>query len=232
MKIIFILLFLVSCGKESSNNDFEKIYRIDAELQEYVYRFQDQGSDLGKPIKVDYLIAEFKDLKDIGKDKIGVCYYPDGGKGTPIIQIDPEYWATGVKNVPPGTPNYSDNPKMLDAAREYVMFHELGHCILAMAHRDGPKGADSRYPTSVMNTYALSPEFYLGLSTIKTPSPECTVENNYNCLVTELFFPNTYNSDSITMAGLNSEDPVEKDDAIDEVITYKQEDIATITTVN
>lgn len=226
MKKLILLLLLVSCGNTSTNKD-EKVYRVAQEFQPYVDKFEMDASKLGKHVKIDYLIIEFKKLDDLGKDKIGACYTKDDGGGTPTVYVDPEYWENGVMNST--STIIKNNPDLLEAAREYIIFHELGHCILKHAHRDGAKGADPLYPTSIMNTYALSPSFYLGINTTKTPSPDCqSPAQNTDCLLTELFYPNLYDYAAV-MSGASamiSESPIETPADWETVQTLSEEEFS------
>lgn len=202
-----LLLLLVSCGNSPGGSD-PKVYRVNPEFQPYVDKFELNAAQHGKELKIDYLIVEFKDLAYLGKDKIGACYLQDDGGGTPTVYIDPEYWQNGVKNSTSTT--IKNDPVLLEAAREYVIFHELGHCILKHPHRDGPNGADPQHPTSIMNTYALTPYFYLGINTTKTPSSSCpSPQENNECLKTELLYPHYYDYASVMAAPLEIESDFE-----------------------
>lgn len=172
MKALFLtLLILVSaCGKQKvKDKGPAKIYRVHAQIEPYVSNFQSLGLQTSHPAPIQYLVAEFKDLSFLGASVIGVCYFPEGGNGTPIIQLDPDFWANGESPVSGYVSGLTSAE--IKAAREFVVFHELGHCRLGENHRD-----NLGYP-SIMNTFALSTSDYL---------------TDYDFLVNELFDPPSY----------------------------------------
>jgi hypothetical protein len=74
--------------------------------------------------------------------RVGVCY-TQNGKGK-LIQIDRDYW------------NQID-----DDAKELLMFHEFGHCVLGRDHRSDYMQVDGFVvPASIMNPYMFSSTVY------------------------------------------------------------------------
>jgi hypothetical protein len=99
------------------------------EFIEYTQRFtQYTGINVTVPINFSSL-----------KDYVGVCItYSDGRKE---IEIDLEFWDESE-----------------DLAREEVIFHELGHCVLDRDHDETlvkPSGYFYRIPNSVMYPYVF-----------------------------------------------------------------------------
>jgi len=106
---LFILL-ICSCSQENDNE-------IEAELQIHFDSFVEEANTFGMEISLDDL--------DIGgyvenieqRGTLGQCKsFSDGSKH---IVVDESYW------------------NRIDATeREYLVFHELGHCVLGREHLD------------------------------------------------------------------------------------------------
>ena len=60
---------------------------------------------------------------------MGTCYYIRGVSWGREIVVKESYWATAS-----------------ESCRQYLVFHELGHCALDQRHRDSHR--------SIMNTYS------------------------------------------------------------------------------
>ncbi len=107
--LIAICLILGSCSKENET----KI--IEAELQIYIDLFVSEASD--RAIEIDMseinLGAYIENIEQNGT--LGQCIsYSDGSKE---IVIDERSWE-----------------RLDDLEKEYVVFHELGHCVLDRSH--------------------------------------------------------------------------------------------------
>jgi len=113
LTLILPCLFLViasSCNKENDNE-------IAAELQVYFDNFVEEGTARGMEISLDDV--------DIGgyienieqRGTLGQCKSYSNGSGQ--VVIDEPYW------------NRVD-----ETEREYLVFHELGHCLLDREHLD------------------------------------------------------------------------------------------------
>lgn len=111
------LLFLVMLSLGVSNCTKEPaLVVIDTPIQPYFARFEVEGNQRGK--NIDLSTAGIKgELTDITeKDVNGQCVM-NGNTGEKIIRIDKTYWA-----------------KATDLEKEFVVFHELGHCYLGKRH--------------------------------------------------------------------------------------------------
>ena len=76
------------------------------------------------------------------KDAVGICYYVTGN-----IEIDREYWNTHG-----------------EAAKEELIFHELGHCVLGREHNEhmiGDCPASIMYPTLTPGCYKKHKDYYI-----------------------------------------------------------------------
>ena len=79
----------------------------------YIERFERLSEDR-RPTTIKSLIVEFADLTS---PTVGLCTVRSGK--SPFIQIDRTFWESAS-----------------DAAKENLMFHELGHCILIRGHKE------------------------------------------------------------------------------------------------
>ncbi|MCC7441107.1 MAG: hypothetical protein IT285_05725 [Bdellovibrionales bacterium] len=96
---------------------------VDTEFTPYVRKFEDEA---GFPVTSDVVFRELDGFR-------GYCY-PKGEDGRKQIWIDPESWREMASD---------------EAAKELLMFHELGHCELSRPH-DNTRGDDGDY-VSIMN---------------------------------------------------------------------------------
>ncbi len=113
-KLIYLLFLIFPVVTIACGSFGVKELSIDG-FQEYIELFELESIKQGHPLKIDNLIIVKGDLT---KQKIiGLCqrtpHYP------PAITIDSTYWDNA-------TPE----------AKEWLVFHELGHCILNRPHRE------------------------------------------------------------------------------------------------
>ena len=141
-------LFITACEPE-----FEVIHVVDAPLQNYFDRFVDEAAARG----LDVLYATSQVNATIGEiDKpnvIGQCSWNQAHEHN--IVLDQDYWRTAN-----------------DMQREFLVFHELGHCVLGRDHVDD---ADA-------NNHCIS--------IMSSGTGDCRVvysQNNRNRLLNELF---------------------------------------------
>ena len=97
---------------------------IDEELWEYFSIFETEGEKRGKSIdlKLENLIGDISEIKEVGV--AGTCQY--GRYISNHVTIDKSFWNRA---------GY--------LSREFVVFHELGHCVLNRDH-DESKDANGR----------------------------------------------------------------------------------------
>ena len=111
------MLFLaVSCQKD---DDID--YYVDAPLQEYFDRFTEEASL--RNMEIDLVALRVSgDIRLIGTAQvIGQCIHTEKEPNT--VVVDKVYW---------------DNAT--DLEREFLIFHELGHCALGRDHLDESDG--------------------------------------------------------------------------------------------
>ena len=135
---IFLLTFLFSQGliscqdqdfllpdeldsslTEEEDNDVEATaYEgVDEALWDYFHRFEEAGKARGLDINIRTLgITGHLEAIDEG-NVVGTCSY--GGRRPNHVTIDTEFWAGST-----------------DLLKEFVVFHELGHCYLSRGHND------------------------------------------------------------------------------------------------
>lgn len=115
-----LISFTLGCEKEQLS--IENIY-IDEGLAPYFERFREEGEARG--IRVDFELANISAfLEDITSLNVtGQCYYNTDEPNR--LVIDSEFWI-----------------RASDLKREFVVFHELGHCFLKRSHleRTEPDG--------------------------------------------------------------------------------------------
>jgi hypothetical protein len=131
MRIIILSLFLIGCGKP-------KILSIEPKMQYLINNFEQKSKILGKPIKIDNLILEFKDTYN-NESILGQCGIKNN---TPKITIKKSYFEASNK-----------------ALKEIIVFHELGHCLLNRDHLSGYDYGNHRL-YSIMNAYEFNDEMY------------------------------------------------------------------------
>ncbi len=106
------------------------------QFSNYVERFEEVSAEVGRPVKVADLVVKFG---EVGERQDGVC--ETGDFIPPTIIINSKNWG-----------------KMNESAREALMFHELGHCVLFRHHLD--KMMAENVPESMMYPVALPPATY------------------------------------------------------------------------
>lgn len=151
-KLILILsLSIVGCAQEKAVN-------INGEFSVYLDRFEYLAGQFNRPVDFSNLVVAYDDSLN-GTNTLGVCR--SGGSSSPMITINTQFWKSA---------------SVSNSAREQLMFHELGHCILGRPHNAQTMAAtDNRYsqlPVSMMNPYHLNRNVY---------------EGNYSQYLSELF---------------------------------------------
>jgi len=122
MRVIVFLLFLVSffsCQQDAVFIEQEPVQNaaIDARLLPYFEQFESEAARRG--IRIDLSSLDISgEISAINENRVaGQCSY--GGFHPPHVTIDSDFW------------NRSST-----LYREYIVFHELGHCALFQGHRE------------------------------------------------------------------------------------------------
>lgn len=110
--LIIILLSVLSCDKEPAEP--ETVFEVEAQLLPYFQSFQVEAAARGKTI--DYSVKDLEGrIEPLEGNAIGQCrsnsLLPDE------VIIDEDYWSNAS-----------------ELQREFVVFHELGHCMLDRSH--------------------------------------------------------------------------------------------------
>jgi len=117
MVSLFLLTFLLACGEDTDQDIHAVDNHVDARLVGYFESFR---ADAEKwDIEVDYAAMNVKGYIENISDRgvAGQCQtYVNGNKA---VVFDEAYW------------NKSANLK-----KEFLVYHELGHCILGRDHLD------------------------------------------------------------------------------------------------
>lgn len=114
--IICCWLGLSACEKEQAIP-----LKVDEALQPYFERFDQEARLRGFDFSIEMEELE-ADIIGIDRDGVlGQCHYSEQAPN--IVEVDDEFWASAT-----------------DLEKEYVVFHELGHCVLGRNHDDGRNG--------------------------------------------------------------------------------------------
>jgi len=106
----FVMLNIISCSQGSENE-------IEAELQVYFSSFVEEASTYGMDISLEDIDLGGYIENIEARGTLGQCKsYSNGSKQ---VVIDEPYW-----------------DRVDDLEREYLVFHELGHCLLGRDHDD------------------------------------------------------------------------------------------------
>lgn len=124
--IAIILLALTACDKDelpisALNENISSIYQgVDVEFNSYVDDFIIEAEKRGIVVEIEgrNITIQFTDIKQgSNPNVVGLCTYDNHNLND--ITIDRNYWNSASK-----------------LEREFVLFHELGHCYLKRAHRN------------------------------------------------------------------------------------------------
>lgn len=118
LRLIPIVFFLSACGRSM-------LYDTTI-FEKYVQTFERESIVYGRPIDVVDLVIKFSET--LPEDVVGRCHR--NFNAAPLILINITWW------------EYLSVDE-----KEILLFHELGHCILGLAHSDN--GA------AIMNTHLL-----------------------------------------------------------------------------
>jgi len=121
--LFFSVLSLYSCLDEFDNGgttqpiEEEGYQDVDARLWSYYDVFQEEGKRRGLDInlKTSRISGEIDEIDE--NNVIGTCQY--GGFSTNHITIDDAFWS-----------------RSSNLGKEFVVFHELGHCFLNRGHTE------------------------------------------------------------------------------------------------
>ncbi len=108
--------FFFSCSEHDEVETIPvKFPGVDPELREYFQRFEDEAAARGLPVDLTVSAITGTILKIDGEHVLGRCSFPRAQPNQVII--DQSFWMLGT-----------------DLFREFVVFHELGHCYLFRPH--------------------------------------------------------------------------------------------------
>lgn len=115
-KVLALLLSVVILACQKETTTIASIY-IDEDLEPYFERFQSEGAARG--VSIDFAAANVSAyLEQIEAANVtGQCYYQNDEPDR--LVIDQTFWQQAT-----------------DIRREFVVFHELGHCFLKRSHLD------------------------------------------------------------------------------------------------
>ena len=113
-KLLFLLIpAIIVCIAACKEEPYEP---IDAELLPYIESFIFEANERDFNLSIDSLGIEVKFENISDPSVIGRCQRNEDGENESIA-VDPIYWKLAT-----------------ELEKEYVMFHELGHCVLNRPH--------------------------------------------------------------------------------------------------
>jgi len=114
--LFITVLLMAACSKESSENLVEELF-IDELLQPYFDTFVNEGITRGVTVDLEAMRIEGY-IESIEEDNVlGQCQYNSTSPRRVII--DQAFWNSATT-----------------LQKEFVIFHELGHCYLSRSHDD------------------------------------------------------------------------------------------------
>jgi len=149
MKKILALFFLAACGTHPRK------VQIDPEMKPFFSEFLIQAASRGIKIPSDDIVIKFGDPA-LGLPGVigivGLCTIEP--RKTPVVTIDPQYWAA------PG--GYVDmTPERLYYGRKSILWHEVQHCLLRRHHVTARVMFSSyNIPSSLMNPYVVEADVF------------------------------------------------------------------------
>ncbi|MCY7352130.1 MAG: hypothetical protein LH606_15945 [Cytophagaceae bacterium] len=128
------LTFLLTNCRDRTNPEPPQ-YRVDARVEPYVQLFRQEARSRGKTLSIDNLTVEFGQAKN--QNVCGECQLDAGQPPRILLRLDAPCWTQASEE-----------------ARECLVFHELGHCLLRRPHKNTlfPNGAN----VSLMNSGDVS----------------------------------------------------------------------------
>lgn len=107
---ILLCLVLISCDNQPD-------FIIDPELQPYFDRFKEEAAARNVVIDFTNPMIEAEIVQIVNDGVLGQCVRQEGKNN--LIHIQEDYW---------------NSDTITDLDREFVIFHELGHCTLGKNH--------------------------------------------------------------------------------------------------
>ena len=112
---VFLGIFLIGCSEENIPTSF-----VDPELQPFFELFQEEALNRGLVVNLETVRGVLEDVENDASTTgrlLAHCSAQDGA--TNIITIDATRWT-----------------RFDDFSKQYIIFHELGHCALGRDHLD------------------------------------------------------------------------------------------------
>ena len=121
---LFLLLLILSCQSSQTTGPEPIQYSVPAEVEPYVKSFRDEAGKRNNPVSTANLIITFGTV--LTEDICGQCLLENGKTPRITLNGDAFCWQQANKE-----------------EREGLVFHELGHCLLRLAHQTDkfPNGA-------------------------------------------------------------------------------------------
>lgn len=104
--------FIASCGDDNS-------VPVDEELVEYYERFRVEAAERNVIFDNEQAQVEGYIQNIFDQSILGACRRNADSDNPPVIIVDEPYWKNAT-----------------DLEREYLVFHELGHCFLQRGHTE------------------------------------------------------------------------------------------------
>jgi Zn-dependent peptidase ImmA (M78 family) len=148
MKNLLFLIFSIIISGCATGYQVDEL--IVYGFEDYITKFENDSIIYGRPTKIQELVIQFGDLRGYREEKnvVGLCQRAYNFQ-PPIITIDLNYWQ-----------------QITDAEKEWLVYHELGHCILNREHREDRIRenncvASVMYPKTEYACYENLQDYYL-----------------------------------------------------------------------
>lgn len=126
MLIVLISLFGYSCGDAANIDRLRPKISIESDFQGYVDNFILDSKKYSNGVEIKSLIMKFTQLDENNEERednlviLGACYASINHEYlAPLVVIEERYWFD-----------------LLDAQKELLIYHELGHCLLQREHTE------------------------------------------------------------------------------------------------
>lgn len=120
LSLAICLVLFNACQKDNASSVVaaQDFAQVDARLAPYFERFVNEGARRGIEVDFDRLQVHAQ-IQEIDSPGVGgVCHYSSAAPNR--IQIDASFFNSAS-----------------DLFREFIIFHELGHCYLGRGHEEG-----------------------------------------------------------------------------------------------
>jgi hypothetical protein len=121
LRLVWYAFFVVIVASACSEDEADDVLFVDESLRTYFYQFETEAALRGIDLNLDSMEIEGYLRLITAQSVIGQCAHQADQPSTVIIDVG--YWNTAT-----------------DLEKEFLVFHELGHCALRREHLDDSDG--------------------------------------------------------------------------------------------